>query len=277
MTLASQDVLAYIYSHNVRRQLGHPPQRQDLRPPPAARDLSRGRQGQASNAGQPHPLQTGRGRGDPAGAETQGRFGPHAGVRRRERAGVEAGSLGGGGLGSVTVGARTRRRRRPGLRSAGQAGAVADHCACARSGLAPVGGSAGRRPRRRRGAGHGRVRRGRPLRQSGLAGGQPSRDREPVVCSERTGLGARRLSLRRDQHIPRRRAQRLCRVRLQPGSQVGQASDRDRPARRRRRSPAVDRGLQRQHARRQDVLFASQQKPRPVSGPSGSPSSATAA
>src|SRR5208283_2348334 len=67
-----------------------------------------------SNPGQSHPLQTGRGGGDPAGAEIQGRFGSHAGVRRRELAGVEAGSVGGGGLGSVTVGARTRRRRRPG-------------------------------------------------------------------------------------------------------------------------------------------------------------------
>ena len=86
---------------------------------------------------------------------------------------------------------------------------------------------------------------------------------ESRLFAQREAASAPDVFLRRDQHVSRRRAQRLCRVRLQPGSQVGQASDRDRPHRRRRRSPAVDRGLQRQYVRRQNILLASEQGRRP--------------
>ena len=60
----------------------------------------------------------------------------------------------------------------------------------------------------------------RPLRQSRLAGRQSGGDRAAVVRSEKGGLRARRLSLRRDQHLSGGRAQRLRRLRLQPRSQV---------------------------------------------------------
>ena len=83
--------------------------------------------------------------------------------------------------------------------------------------------------------------------------------RDPVVCSAKAGLGAGCVSLRRDQHLSGRRAERLRRLRLQPGSQVGQAPDRDRPLVRRRRTPAVDRAVRRQHVGRQDVLLAAEQ------------------
>ena len=76
------------------------------------------------------------GAGDPAGAEAQGRFASHPRLRRRGRAGAEAGAVGRGGLGSVAVGARDRPRRRPRLGSAGQAGAVAGRRARARPGFA---------------------------------------------------------------------------------------------------------------------------------------------
>jgi len=79
-------------------------------------------------------------------------------------------------------------------------------------------------------------------------------DRDASVCSAKAGVGAGRVSLRRDQHLSGRRAERLRRLRLQPRSQVGQAPDRDRPVARRRRTPAVDRAVRRQHLGRQDLL-----------------------
>src|SRR5271170_1235755 len=62
----------HIRSHNVRRQLDHPPERQGLPAPLAARVLSRGGQGQAPHHRQPLPLQGGGSGGDPARAPAQG-------------------------------------------------------------------------------------------------------------------------------------------------------------------------------------------------------------
>ena len=109
--------------------------------------------------------------------------------------------LGGGGLAVVATGPRPRHRRRPGLGSAGQAGAVASHRARSGPGLAPLGGAAGGRPRGGRGARHDQLRRRRSLRQSRLAGATSGGYRDPVVCSAKAGVGAGCVSLRRDQHL----------------------------------------------------------------------------
>src|SRR5271155_5779068 len=151
----------HIRSHNVRRQLDHPPERQGLPAPLAARVLSRGRQGQAPHDRQPLPLQGGGSGGDPARAPAQGGPGRDGRSGGREGAGVGPRSLGGGGLAVVATGPRPRHRRRPRLGSAGQAGAVASHRARSGPGLAPVGGAPGGRARGGRGARHDQLRRRR--------------------------------------------------------------------------------------------------------------------